>query len=184
MISVSWRLSCNVFSGILGDSVDLVQTGNGVTSLWTVKVVILARMQEVPDLRNHNSFRRLLMSINCELLSLPFFVYPPGPESWCWIRRRSRGPNSRVLQHSWSRAACTRHNTWKYGPGLSPVSWAWRPCNRHAPCSMPRLQGLELWRRVRRLHRVKVKRKRPISFKFWGRWIGFVLAHSSLSRDV
>ena len=143
MISVSWRLSCNVFSGILGDSVDLVQTGNGVTSLWTVKVVILARMQEVPDLRNHNSFRRLLMSINCELLSLPllFILQARGHDAG-----EDDGPQGLIanyyhiecLPHSGSHAACTRHsrhNTWKYGPGQSPVSWAWRPCPR--PCSRP-----------------------------------------------
>ena len=29
--------------------------------------------QEVSDLHNHNSFRRLLMLMNCELLSLPLF---------------------------------------------------------------------------------------------------------------
>ena len=92
MISVSWRLSCNVFSGILGDSVDLVQTGNGVTSLVTehgqVAGGFWSLFQEVVD-------------VNKLWAALPPFiiVYPPGPGSWCLRRRRSRGPYSRVLSH-------------------------------------------------------------------------------------
>ena len=48
-----------------------------------MNVVILslsmARIQEVPDLRDRNSFRRLLLLINSELLSLPLlFILQAG----------------------------------------------------------------------------------------------------------